>query len=130
MKILCGNAKDILKTIPDNSVNCCVTSPPYYNLRDYGNKNQLGLEKTPEEYIARLTEVFHEVKRVMKDDGTLWLNIGDSYAGSQKGRGAKPCGKQATNKGSLLNENLQVNYSGNGIKAKYDRYSVDACFFT
>lgn len=118
MKIYCGNAKNLLKTIADNSIDCCVTSPPYYNLRDYGVENQVGLEKTPEEYINKLAEIFHEVKRVMKSDGTLWLNIADSYAGSSKGKGAAPRGKQATNKGSLINEYLQVNYSGNGIKAK------------
>lgn len=63
----------------------CVTSPPYYGLRDYGESRQIGIEQTPDEYIARLTEVFDEVYRVLKSDGTLWLNIGDSYAGSGKG---------------------------------------------
>lgn len=63
----------------------CVTSPPYYGLRDYGADGQIGVEQSPEEYIARLTEVFAEVHRVLKDDGTLWLNIADSYAGSGKG---------------------------------------------
>lgn len=73
-----------LKSIPSNSIHCCVTSPPYYNLRDYGHKDQIGLEKTPEEYIQKLVDVFREIKRVMKDDGTLWINIGDSYNGSGK----------------------------------------------
>lgn len=73
-----------LKNIPDNSIDCCVTSPPYYNLRDYGHEDQIGLEKTPEEYIQKLVDVFREVKRVMKNDGTLWINIGDSYNGSGK----------------------------------------------
>ncbi|EFV24481.1 DNA methylase [Bacteroides sp. 4_1_36] len=73
-----------LKSIPSNSIHCCVTSPPYYNLRDYGHEDQIGLEKTPEEYIQKLVDVFREVKRVMKDDGTLWINIGDSYNGSGK----------------------------------------------
>ena len=71
-----------LKKLPDNSINCCVTSPPYYGLRDYGNDEQIGLENTPQEYIDKLTEVFEEVRRVLRKDGTLWLNIGDSYAGS------------------------------------------------
>lgn len=72
----------MLKRIPDESIDCCVTSPPYYALRDYGIAEQIGLEQTPEEYIDALVEVFHEVKRVLKSDGTLWLNIGDSYWGS------------------------------------------------
>lgn len=94
-----------LKEIPDCSVNCCVTSPPYYGLRDYGNKRQIGLEKTPEEYIQKLVDVFREVRRVLKDDGTLWVNIGDSYAGSMKGAAAYPDNamnyKQGTNRGTL-----------------------------
>lgn len=76
-----GDCLEVLKTLPDNSVDCCVTSPPYYALRDYGVEGQLGLENSPEEYIAKMTEVFMEVYRVLKDDGTLWLNIGDSYWG-------------------------------------------------
>lgn len=71
--------------LADNSVNCVVTSPPYYGLRDYGVSNQIGLEQTPDEYIANLVQVFREVKRVLRDDGTLWLNLGDSYA-SMKSR--------------------------------------------
>jgi len=78
--ILCGDALEVLRTIPDESVHCCVTSPPYWGLRDYGVDGQLGLEATPEEYVARLVEVFREVRRVLRDDGTLWLNLGDSYA--------------------------------------------------
>jgi DNA modification methylase len=86
--ILLGDNIETLKTLPDKSVDCCVTSPPYYNLRDYGGiAGQIGLERTPEEYIARLLAVFLEVKRVIKDAGTLWLNIGDSYNGSGKNYG-------------------------------------------
>lgn len=84
-KILCGDAAEVLKTLPPESANMCVTSPPYYGLRDYGENGQIGLEQTPEEYIARLVKVFDEVYRVLAIDGTLWLNIGDSYAGSGKG---------------------------------------------
>jgi len=62
------------------SVHCCVTSPPYWGLRDYGVKDQLGLEATPEEYVSNMVKAFREVKRVLRDDGTLWLNLGDSYA--------------------------------------------------
>jgi DNA modification methylase len=86
-KIICGDALESLKTLPDKSVQCCVTSPPYWGLRDYGIDGQLGLEKTPEEYIARLVEIFAEMRRVLRDDGTVWLNLGDSYAGSGKGIG-------------------------------------------
>jgi len=98
-EIIIVDALSRLKTLPDNSVNMCVTSPPYYNLRDYGVEGQIGTEATPEEYIARLTEVFHEVKRVLKDDGTLWIVISDSYAGSGKGRNAN--GKSNPHTGSL-----------------------------
>jgi len=80
--IHCGDSLEVLKTLPDNSVNCCITSPPYYALRDYGEKQQIGRETTPEEYIDRLVSVFHEVKRVLVHDGTLWLNIADTYCGT------------------------------------------------
>ena len=76
-----GDCLKILKTLPDDSVHCCVTSPPYYALRDYGMEAQIGRETTPKEYISRLTEVFTEVRRVLRPDGTLWLNISDTYAG-------------------------------------------------
>jgi DNA modification methylase len=70
-----------LKRLPDNSIDCCVTSPPYYGLRDYGCSGQIGLEESPVSYINKLTDVFSEVYRVLKQEGTLWLNIGDSYNG-------------------------------------------------
>jgi len=82
-KILVGNVGEMLKSIPDGSMNMCVTSPPYYGLRDYGHKKQIGLEKTPELYIEKLVEVFREVRRTLRDDGTLWINIGDSYWGGK-----------------------------------------------
>lgn len=84
-KILYGDALETLKSIPDNSVNMCVTSPPYYGLRDYGIDGQLGTEDTPALYIERLVDIFREVYRVLRKDGTLWVNIADSYAGSGKG---------------------------------------------
>lgn len=77
-----GNVLDILPTLPANSVQCCVTSPPYWGLRDYGVDGQLGSEATPEEFVANMVAVFREVRRVLRDDGTLFLNLGDSYAGS------------------------------------------------
>lgn len=75
-----GDCLDVLPTLEAGSVHCCVTSPPYWSLRDYGVDGQLGLEPTPEEYVAKMVEVFREVRRVLRDDGTLWLNLGDSYA--------------------------------------------------
>lgn len=77
-----GDCLELMRGIPDGSVHCCVTSPPYYGLRDYGVSGQIGLEQTPDEYIGKLVEVFREVRRVLRPDGTLWLNIGDSYATS------------------------------------------------
>jgi len=74
-----GDALTILKDMPSESISCCVTSPPYWGLRDYGVDGQLGLEQTPEEYVANMVGVFGEVKRVLRKDGTLWLNLGDSY---------------------------------------------------
>lgn len=84
-QILQGDCRQILKDIPSGTVRCSVTSPPYYGLRDYGVDGQIGLEQTPEEYVQQMVEVFREVRRVLTDDGTLWLNLGDSYAGSGKG---------------------------------------------
>ena len=75
-----GDCVESMKQMDDQSVNCCVTSPPYFGLRDYGVDGQIGLENTPDAYVARLVEVFREVRRVLRDDGTLWLNMGDSYA--------------------------------------------------
>lgn len=115
--VLIGDALKILKRMKAESVDCCVTSPPYYNLRDYGIDGQLGLETTPEEYIAKLTEVFHEVRRVLKKDGTLWLNIGDSYAGSGKGKKDTHTTNKG-NKGSKNNSALQGNFRSAEIKPK------------
>ena len=74
-RILCGDALEILRTLPDNSVHCCVTSPPYYALRDYGVDGQIGREDTPAQYVARLTDVFSEVRRVLRPSGTLEKEI-------------------------------------------------------
>jgi DNA modification methylase len=81
-----GDCLDVLRGMPTASVHCCITSPPYWGLRDYGVSGQLGLEKTPEEYVAKMVEVFSEVRRVLRPDGTLWLNLGDSYAYGEVGR--------------------------------------------
>jgi DNA modification methylase len=82
IKHLQGDCREVLKTLPEKSINTCVTSPPYWGLRDYGVDGQLGMEPTPEEYVAHMVEVFAEVKKVLQDDGTLWLNLGDSYVGT------------------------------------------------
>jgi len=88
-RIIAGDCIAGLRTLPDASVHCCVTSPPYWGLRDYGHDGQIGLESTPEAYVASMVEVFREVRRVLRDDGTLWLNLGDSYAGSWGNQGRK-----------------------------------------
>jgi DNA modification methylase len=95
-----GDCREVLRTLPDQSVHCCVTSPPYWGLRDYGVDGQIGLEMTPEAFVAEMVAVFREVRRVLRDDGTLWLNLGDSYMGGGRGGGAENC-KQRTNVGSL-----------------------------
>lgn len=96
-EIICGDALAELRKLEGESVNCCVTSPPYWGLRNYGVDGQLGLEKTPAEYVGKLVEVFREVRRVLRKDGTLWIVIGDTYAtGAGQGlrQGGKKFGKQ------------------------------------
>ena len=85
MSYAIGNVLDVLPTLDAGRFQCCVTSPPYWGLRDYGHADQLGLEPTPAEYVASMVRVFAEVRRVLRDDGVLWLNLGDSYAGSGRG---------------------------------------------
>ena len=82
IKILQGNCLETLSSLEEKSVNTCVTSPPYWGLRDYGNGDQLGQEETPEKFVDNLVNVFREVRRVLRDDGTVWLNLGDSYCGT------------------------------------------------
>lgn len=88
LEIICGDALSELQKLPAESVQCCVTSPPYFGLRDYKHAAQLGREKTPEEYVGKLVAVFHEVRRVLKLNGTLWLNLADSYANDSKWGGS------------------------------------------
>jgi len=128
-----GDALTILRErFADESVQCVVTSPPYWGLRDYGVPGQLGLEATPELYVAKMVEVFREVRRVLKPDGTLWLNLGDSYAGSGQGwmkDGTVVGGpKQKTNMGSMQRAESTVGFDkprnyissrqDNGLKPK------------
>ena len=102
-RLLTGDCRTILPTLPEGSVQCCVTSPPYFGLRDYGYAAQIGLEPTPDAYVAEMVSVFREVRRVLADDGTLWLNLGDSYASGEIGRhdgssGARIGGKKVSTK--------------------------------
>jgi DNA modification methylase len=90
----------VFRTLPDGSVRCVVTSPPYWGLRDYGNDGQIGLEQTPDEYVAQIVEVFREVRRVLADDGTLWLNLGDSYCTVPHGPKGKNAPQSVGGKGS------------------------------
>jgi len=102
VRIIIGDAREQLKLLGSESVHCIVTSPPYFGLRDYGVEGQIGLEETPEAFVEELVLLFREARRVLRDDGTLWLNLGDSYAAS--GRGGNPEDskhtKQGTNRGS------------------------------
>lgn len=107
-----GDSLETLRTLPDASAQCCVTSPPYWGLRDYGHDGQIGLEQTPEQYVARLVEVFAEVRRVLADDGVLWLNLGDSYAGPS-GNTAMTGGKTDPDRGVRMGFNsIKKTYSG------------------
>lgn len=105
-RVIIDDCVKAMQGMKGKSVNCCVTSPPYFGLRDYGHEGQIGLEETPDAFVAKMVEVFREVHRVLRDDGTLWLNLGDSYAGSGKGRWGDgssqldPNSKQATSKGT------------------------------
>ena len=113
-KIYCGDSLQILQTLPDNAVDCCVTSPPYYGLRDYGADGQIGRETTPEEYVSRLTAVFHEVKRVLTPEGTCWLNIADTYCGTgSKAQHTDPKYPKGRN-----GQQVAVNHHAPGCKPK------------
>ena len=88
-QVLIGDCLTVLKEIPDDSIQCCVTSPPYFGLRDYGHPGQIGLEKSVDEYVEKLVLVFREIRRVLRSDGTLWLNLGDSYSSSGGNHGGR-----------------------------------------
>ncbi len=107
-----GDVLDVLRAAPDECIQTVVTSPPYWGLRDYGIDGQIGLEQTPDEYVAHLVAVFREVRRVLRSDGTVWLNLGDSYAASGSGGGP---GKQSTNVGSV---NIPPRSAPPGLKVK------------
>ena len=123
--IIEGDCVDVMQTyLLDASVNCCVTSPPYFGLRDYGHAGQIGLEQTPDEYVAKLVEVFREVRRVLRDDGTLWLNLGDSYAASMSNNGGYSDKStlagftSADTKGRIANDSGDRRKINHGVKQK------------
>lgn len=106
--IMHGDALAKLKELPDKSVHCIVTSCPYYNLRDYQCEGQIGLEDTPQEFVKAIVAVFAEAWRVLRDDGTLWLNIGDSYAATSKNRTEKQATKGSNINGSLASQKASL----------------------
>jgi DNA modification methylase len=99
-QILVGDCRERLKELPDQSVHCCVTSPPYFNQRDYGVEGQFGLEEKPQDYVDDLVNIFEEVRRVLRDDGTVFLNLGDKYSSGGRRDYGPAHGKQSTNQGS------------------------------
>ena len=107
-RVIVGDCIEGIRTLPDQSVHTCVTSPPYFGLRDYGMAGQIGLEDTPDAFVARLVEVFREVRRVLRDDGTLWLNLGDSYA-AQRGGSHQPAETLAGGKNGKTADGANVN---------------------
>lgn len=111
-KIMVGDVLARLKELPDNSVHCVVTSPPYWQLRNYGIEGQIGLETKPSEYIEKMVTVFEEVRRVLRADGTLWMNMGDNYAGSGKGP------SKSLNKNEGRSTGVSKPFSGDGFKPK------------
>lgn len=92
VELLIGDSREVIKSLPAQSVQCCVTSPPYWGLRDYDHPEQIGTEHSPESYVEHLVEIFREVHRVLRKDGTLWLNVGDGYA---RNGGTGNCGPNA-----------------------------------
>lgn len=112
VRILIGDCVESMRGMADQSVNCCVTSPPYFGLRDYGVDGQIGLEPTPNEYVAKMIQVSREVRRVLRDDGTLWLNLGDSYSGAGYSNHKNTGGTQREDGGK------QRHMTGTGLKPK------------
>lgn len=114
-----GDAREQLRRIADNSIHCCITSPPYFGLRDYGVDGQMGLEPTPDQFVAGMVEVFREVRRVLRDDGTMWLNVGDSYAGYWGSKYAhKPFGADRTPDHSTPPNKRSPDWAAWGVKNK------------
>ncbi|RPI77868.1 MAG: site-specific DNA-methyltransferase, partial [Planctomycetaceae bacterium] len=112
--VLIGDCRESMRSLPAGSVHCVVTSPPYWALRDYGVDGQLGLENTPEEYVAGMVDVFREVWRVLRDDGTLWLNIGDSYNNAGSSRNGE--GLDGTRRGGATGPDGQCGYKQRDLR--------------
>ena len=126
-RVIIGDCIEGMRSLPDQSVHTCVTSPPYFGLRDYGMAGQIGLEDTPDAFVARLVDVFREVRRVLRDDGTLWLNLGDSYAsGGGVGQPHRDSSGGIGNKGTRGEQGYHASGGGfvrpdtarNGLKPK------------
>jgi len=120
-KIYNEDCLETLKKMSDGFVNCCITSPPYYGLRDYGVEGQIGLEETPEQYVEKLVTIFKEVRRVLKDDGTLWLNLGDSYNSHSTGKG-NVGGIEGNRKNKI--DNTANTHRGSGIAKDKDLLGI------
>jgi DNA modification methylase len=119
MDVRVGDCREVLRSLPDESVQCCVTSPPYWGLRDYGHADQIGQETTPELFVQTMVEVFREVRRVLKADGTCWLNLGDTYAGYHGNKNAEMPTSAVNGWTNGTNENLRTSSANrNGYKAK------------
>jgi DNA modification methylase len=118
--VIVGDCVKGMQTLDSGSVHTCVTSPPYFGLRDYQMPGQIGLEDTPDAYVARLVEVFREVRRVLRDDGTLWLNLGDSYAGSGRGAWDAPSERKSNVKETYMPTRAESPTAGKtfGLKPK------------
>lgn len=129
--VVCGDSLAILKTLPNEVIDCCVTSPPYWALRDYGMPDQIGLEPTYYDYLERLLWIFDEVKRVLKKAGTCWINLGDTY-GTSSSPGVRK-GMQATNRGNQTNKKWQKS-GKNGVHGMEksllqipSRFAIEMC---
>ena len=115
--IYIGDCLESMRAMPAESAHCCVTSPPYFGLRDYGTDGQIGLEPTPDEFVQALVDVFREVRRVLRDDGTLWLNLGDSYSSTAPGTRNSP--QPRGNRGNPEQwANVRPDLRGEGLKPK------------
>ena len=127
MKLIQGDCLEELKKLDSESVNCCVTSPPYWALRDYGVEGQLGLEPTFQEYITKLCDIFDEVKRVLRKDGTCWVNLGDTYGGT--GSGQKDTGKHGYTPETMATtkDKPQSKLQGKSLIQIPARFSIEMC---
>lgn len=118
VRIWLGDVIDGLRAMPDELAQTCVTSPPYWGLRDYGADGQIGLEQTPDEYVARMVDVFREVRRVLRDDGTLWLNLGDSYAGPRGNTRGEGAGGGQQRGEMMFGSAMRLQETPDGLKPK------------